>query len=359
MSEDSRRFGYIDAMRAIAALSVLLVHVAGYLLRQADAPQAVLALREYVLNFIDLGLFGVALFFFISGYVVPFSLLKGQNLSDFWVHRIFRLYPPFWISLVAVIGVETYCMGERGAFSSSQVLANLTMVPQIFGAEPMSGIYWTLFVEMLFYVACSLLYACGLLGKLHVTAAIALGLSASTAVPVFLNETLATGLPVKYLPLHLSYLFAGTLVRLCLQDSSCRRWRLLSAVLVVQVALCALATGVMFDGPPGFGFFTRRAIFVAYVAACLCFILCVTLRMPNPPFLLRLGASSYSLYLLHWPVVVVLVALLPGGTAEITVPLLLLSILCSLVAAEASFRMFERPCIHWGRTVGLRLRRLG
>lgn len=348
---------HVDALRAVAALSVLLFHVLTYLVRQPDAPYAVLEFRDIFLNWIDLGLFGVALFFFISGFVVPFSLVAGKSLGEFWVHRIFRLYPPFWISLLAVIGAEGCCSG--GGYPQSQLLANMTMVPQLLGAEPMSGIYWTLFVEMLFYLACSVLYACGLLGSTSVTAWAVVVLAAITAIPVFLNEAVGTHLPVKYLPLHLSYLFAGTLVRVCLHDRMVRRWRLLLLVLMIQAGLCALATGVLFDGPPGFGFFTRRAIFLAYVAASICFVSSVVFRLPAHALLSRLGASSYSLYLLHWPVVVVLVAMLPGSTAQIALPLIALSTLLSLFAAEGSYQLFERPSIRLGRAIGIRFTRLG
>src|SRR4051794_26399249 len=50
------------------------------------------------------GLLGVALFFLVSGFVIPFSLDRG-SLSRFVIRRIFRLYPVYWLSLALLWGL--------------------------------------------------------------------------------------------------------------------------------------------------------------------------------------------------------------------------------------------------------------
>jgi peptidoglycan/LPS O-acetylase OafA/YrhL len=41
-----------------------------------------------------LGLYGVFVFFMVSGYIVPASLERRGSVRGFWVSRVFRLYPP-------------------------------------------------------------------------------------------------------------------------------------------------------------------------------------------------------------------------------------------------------------------------
>jgi peptidoglycan/LPS O-acetylase OafA/YrhL len=347
------RIEYIDALRSIAALSVLFAHIAAYLARQPDAPELAIQFRRVVLDHFDLGLFGVALFFFISGFVVPFSLLKGNGLREFWIHRTFRLYPPFWFSLIAIILVEGVI--HQKAFSLYRVASNATMVPQLFGASPMSGIYWTLFVEMIFYLLCSVLYAFRLLGDLRVTAASVIILSALTALPLLINAITGTSFPVKYIMFHLSFLFSGTLVRLCLDDARTNRVALLMSVLGLQLLLAAISTGVMPSTPPGFGFFTSQSNLAAYAVATVVFLLAVKLQRPSSPNLVRLGRNSYSLYLLHWPVIAVMLTMLPSASSQLAIPLILFGTTFSMLVAELSFRLLERPCIRMGRYLGAKV----
>jgi hypothetical protein len=75
----SRRIEYIDALRAIAALSVLVVHIAGYLTRQPESPWLAQEFRRLVLEYFDLGLFGVALFFVYKRFCGPSIFTEKQK----------------------------------------------------------------------------------------------------------------------------------------------------------------------------------------------------------------------------------------------------------------------------------------
>ena len=44
---------------------------------------------------IDLGKYGVLLFFLVSGYVIPMSLERHGSLRRFWIGRLFRIYPAY------------------------------------------------------------------------------------------------------------------------------------------------------------------------------------------------------------------------------------------------------------------------
>ncbi|WP_078890514.1 acyltransferase family protein [Streptomyces maremycinicus] len=79
------RFGWLDAVRGIAALTVALHHLSAELFVGTSA-----AVREWF----DPGIFGVMAFFLVSGYIVPASLERRGDVRAFWIGRLFRLWPP-------------------------------------------------------------------------------------------------------------------------------------------------------------------------------------------------------------------------------------------------------------------------
>ncbi|WP_345534086.1 acyltransferase [Viridibacterium curvum] len=353
-AQSHARFRHLDALRAVAALSVLLVHFGGHLGRQSDAPWLAVQFRQVFLNYFDLGLFGVALFFFISGFVIPFSLFgRKSSLFAFGIGRVFRLYPPYWVSLVAVLIVGSCFEGER--FSLAQMVAGVSMVPQLFSEAPVSGVYWTLFVEMIFYLMCAGLHALGWLGRVRVTAAIILTLQASVLVPVVINGLFGTHWPVKFLPFHLSFLFSGTLVRLCLVDKTDADRIWFATTFGLQLLAVPVVAGVVFSVPAGLGLFSSVSVVSAFWLAALVFVLAVARERPTNEWLVRIGAASYSQYLLHWPVYVLLVAIITPSGPWSSLVLLILAVAASLVVAEVAYRWIELPSIRLGKSVVARV----
>lgn len=97
------------------------------------------------------GYFGVHLFFLISGYVISQSAL-GKPAGVFARTRAVRLYPAYWVAMTATTLIGLVIGGTVMSPTLKQYLANLTMAPDIFGQEPIDGVYWTLTIELSFYV---------------------------------------------------------------------------------------------------------------------------------------------------------------------------------------------------------------
>ena len=111
------------------------------------------------------------LFFVISGFVILMTLGRTKSVGDFAYSRFSRLYPPYWASLLFVSGyilVAQHVLGagvDRLSFTFPQFLANITMVPKWFiGGDfvEIDGVYWSLSIEMGFYVLIGIMYAIGL-----------------------------------------------------------------------------------------------------------------------------------------------------------------------------------------------------
>src|SRR5579863_7940965 len=87
-TEKNGRLTFLDSVRGLAALAVLLEHVGDRL-----HP----AFRVFTHDWFSFGKLGVTAFFLTSGFVIPLSLERGRSLKRFWISRVFRLYPIYWL----------------------------------------------------------------------------------------------------------------------------------------------------------------------------------------------------------------------------------------------------------------------
>ncbi len=106
-----------------------------------------------------LGPFGVALFFTISGFVIPFSL-EQYNVKGFIVGRLWRIWPTCWAGLsvtVAAVVLGVYFMGGQVPFTfrdaASQYFPPFSAIAD---ARRIDSVMWTLEIEMFFYGICAL-----------------------------------------------------------------------------------------------------------------------------------------------------------------------------------------------------------
>lgn len=139
----------MDLLRFVAALAVVGFH---YFFRAAEAEPA-LAATGFANpgGVFHYGYLGVDLFFVISGFVILRSAW-GKAPSAFVASRIGRLYPAFWVGCTLTAIVVTLVPFDRFDVSFGQWLANLTMASETFGVPYVDGVYWTLAVELAFYL---------------------------------------------------------------------------------------------------------------------------------------------------------------------------------------------------------------
>ncbi|MEA5153977.1 acyltransferase [Raineyella sp.] len=301
------RFRELDGLRGIAALCVVLHHfTGGYQSRYPDAPPPLIEAAW--------GAYGVQLFFFISGFVILMSAGRAQRPGDFAISRVSRLYPVYWIAVTLAIVLTIIFRVPQTPQSLWDRALNYTMVQRWLQVPNVDGVYWTLAVEMQFYVMVFILLwwtKCRLAGRV-VTIAAAVWMAVALVVAVWagpssrgLDPQLVAG-PVK-MALNITLaewapLFsAGMFAFLARSESEHRRrYRLLAAG---SAGLGAAVAGILHS--------PQQALIVLGLGAVF---LTVASRETTRPLLLRpiqwYGKVSYSMYIGHGITGMVLLTLL-------------------------------------------------
>lgn len=155
----SSRLELLDYLRFGAAASVLCFHYFANGAREGRVQGIPLTPFAHVAQY---GYLGVELFFLISGFVI-FASVQGKSAQSFTVSRAVRLYPAFWVA-VPLTATVTALWGDVSGLgvSAKEVIINLTMAPGVFNVDPVDGVYWTLLLELYFYLAVLVMLLLGL-----------------------------------------------------------------------------------------------------------------------------------------------------------------------------------------------------
>ena len=138
---NSKRITEIDGLRGVSALAVMLFHYT-FVFNQ----------NWKVGNIFHYGYMGVPMFFIISGFVIYMSLESNKTPFGFVYSRFLRLFPIYWISLIITVAAM-FLMGIHLEILTWQnITINFTMLQRFIGFKDIDGAYWTLAVELMFYL---------------------------------------------------------------------------------------------------------------------------------------------------------------------------------------------------------------
>ncbi|MFD3721079.1 acyltransferase family protein [Streptomyces sp. NPDC058674] len=158
------RLYVLDGLRLIAALSVVAFHWAGVNIHPEVWGNTPRNLMPSVHRVASYGWMGVQLFFLISGFVICMSCW-GRSPRDYFTSRIVRLYPAYWVGIIIttlVVNFAATVRASREPMSVSDVLTNLTMLERPLGVTEADGVYWTLWIELRFYLLFAVVAVMGL-----------------------------------------------------------------------------------------------------------------------------------------------------------------------------------------------------
>jgi peptidoglycan/LPS O-acetylase OafA/YrhL len=259
----------VDFLRGLAALAVTYFHLTG----SSGLTDQTLVRSG------SLGWLGVEVFFCISGFVIPYSLWKVNyslhNFGSFFLRRIIRVDPPFLASILLGICVGFAGMGV--AYELPTVTRALMHVGylNVFTGDWLSPVYWTLAIELQFYLLLGLAYPLFVHRRSIVTIS---GILIILMISIIVSDK-------AFIPHWIGIFGMGILV-----------FRFKVHLASISVTLLGLVLLTAASSPVS-GSFEAIAGLIASV-----FIAFVRISQPTTwfkPFEF-LGVISYSLYLIHW-----------------------------------------------------------
>lgn len=324
----------LDALRGLAALAVVAFHYTTHYENEVGhvgIPPPSFAFGNY----------GVNLFFLISGFVIFMTLERTRSAMDFVVSRFSRLFPAYWTAILVSAAV-VYSIGMPSQrLPWSDVVIDFTMIQELLGAEHLDGSYWTLQVELFFYVQMLFWFMLGQLQRIRwiIVAWLIVAVFCALAEKnhVHVSYTVRELLIVRYIP----YFAIGILF-----------YRLRTRPLerpgdIGLLGLCLLAIALAFE-PVYLGVASIcTAIFALFAAGFL-----GGLRWA--PFA-WLGAISYSLYLLHQAIGFSVIWQLERMGVSAGIAALSAAVLVTVLAVALT-RYVERPAMRAIRDVWKRHR---
>lgn len=330
-SAHNTRIPELDGFRAIAVLCVIAYH---YFQR---FPQ-IYPYGDALLPAAKWGFLGVEFFFMISGFVIALSLERTPGWRIFALRRAFRLVPPVMVASVITALVVTVLGSRLPAemqpdwvdFLPSWTLTDPALwrwlAPDI---RFVDGAYWSLFVELRFYIWAALLHFA--LPRIalpwSLVALLGLALLAQEAGGIaqeFARHVLITD--------YLALFVFGALMQALWRRQTPAYWG--AALMVAGVALWARPL-------------IEQGATLAMIAAFVALIWARWLLRPLGTIVLQFyGRISYSLYLLHQMIGVTLISHLPPGLSA-TAYLAAVALIFAGVTALAwgLYRCIEQPAV--------------
>jgi len=338
--DKSKRIEFLDVLRGFAAFIVLCQH---------SVECVSVFFTQWTAKYMNFGEVGVVIFFIISGFIIPVSLEKYNSLSRFWMGRILRLWPAYIASLVLVIvlnGFKVLRVNQLPEFYHSHhvlfMLGNMSMFAEYLRIPNAIGAYWTLSLELIFYILCSFLFLFGVLGRTRIWLWVSIGtlLLSQVAIAMAFHKSL----PAGRIGLIVTALFGTLLYR---QRGEAKLPKTILTVLPAMFTVFAVTFWLRFDY-----FYTSYSVLgrlkpshptalcavISWISAYLIFIVAYALRSKQFPRLFTwVGQISYPLYLFHGLVLGVV-------PATLTWPVfLLITLIVSLLIAHLTHVLIEKP----------------
>jgi peptidoglycan/LPS O-acetylase OafA/YrhL len=350
-ADRGRRLAGLDGLRGLAALYVVVYHI---FLRAFPGYPVVRA--PFWAGWFAYGRFAVVVFIVLSGFSLALSPAYGgwklDGLASFARRRAWRILPAYWAALVFSLAVAWLIVPPpgQGLPTAKSVLVNGLLVQNLVGAPSPNRSFWSLAVEAQLYVLFPLLLL--LVRRWGAVAMVATVTLLVAALGIVGPHVSRVDTFVINSPPDLAALFAvGILAAGIVQAGNTRRswpwqWLALAAAAPVFAAIWWQGTAWTNDN--------LLWVDLALGPAIACLL--AGLATGRPARLLRaldarpmrnLGASSYSVYLIHAPIVVVVYEKIVTGRVSQGVPAFLVSIALVLpltvVFARVFARVFETP----------------
>jgi peptidoglycan/LPS O-acetylase OafA/YrhL len=307
LAAQTNRLTVLDSYRALAALYVVCFH---YFYRWTDVavgepriPTTPLLSHSAVIQH---GYLGVVFFFIISGFVIALTLRHTNSFLDFAVKRFARLFPAMLsCASFTYVAVKIFRVEPFSDVALVDFLPSLTfMSPQIFNkllgvdSHWISGVYWSLFIEVKFYFFAAVIYFVSpknFLISFSVFAALLCGVFWYSTIAGY--ESLVNILELGFFPKY-AFLFVAGMTFYEVHDRNGNSTPLLSAIIMISLTYSVLVYSPL--NPVWPSTMIAMLMIVVFHVLFVLFVIDASVLAPiKSRMLAKIGAASYSLYLLH------------------------------------------------------------
>jgi peptidoglycan/LPS O-acetylase OafA/YrhL len=347
---DRRRLVGLDGIRGIAAFMVVLHHC--YLSAFPGYPKIT---GPWWAGWLIYGHFSVVVFIVLSGFSLAVSPARsGWQLGGkkkFARRRAWRILPPYWAALVFSLAIAWLVIPQpgEGVPTGKSVVVNALLLQDITGAPTPNGAFWSIAVEAQLYIAFPLMLLLLRRGSTAVMLSV-------VGTAVALIGILAPTKPIVHDLLRLTPQFAILFAMgaaaagvLAARDRVKNwPWHWFAAVAALPVLALIVLRGSVWT--------INNFYWVDIALGVSVALLFAGAAMEHPKWLVRvldtgpirsLGSFSYSLYLIHAPIVIVVYAKIVAPRVTPGVPAFLVTVALaaplSVIAARAFAAVFELP----------------
>lgn len=333
------RFYEIDLLRFLSAFSVVIFHYTytGYMEGFAKVANFE-SLRELT----RYAYMGINFFFVISGFVIFMSVADGSP-KNFLISRFVRLFPAYWCAMALTAIVTLLWGAEVFNITWLQLLTNITMVNELFGYKPIESAYWTLYIELKFYLLVLIVISLGMMKHFqHIIAVVLL----ASLLMLFHPWAQSVDMFVAIFPHWSGYFAAGGMFYLIRRDGlNCYRCflLLLSYVFVIKQSiffgnLMSSWFSITFNSTVIFAINT--VFFALFCITALC-----KKNLLRQRYFYYLGVLTYPLYLIHQHIGYIIFNAL-GNQVNIalivTVTILLMLLIAYLIHTQIELKIGRR-----------------
>ncbi|MFT4175198.1 MAG: acyltransferase [Luteolibacter sp.] len=345
-------FRYVDGLRGVAVLLVVLVHTAYYM--DADT-----VFRKIGV----LGQYGVQLFFVMSAFTLCHSMnrheaLNAREYGKFFSRRFFRIAPLYYLGLIGY-GVYTWLSfrlfgktpwTEPAEYTVGGVVSNFLFLHDLFPpGKPIVPGGWSIGCEFMFYAMFPPLFFLVRKWNGWLLPVLLLGMATTFFMPPFYASLGWKEVPANnsfhytFISNQIPCFVMGMLYFFRRHSAGFRWWMFLSAL--------PAAVGLVMWHDHAIGWmFTPLCSGVLSVALALLFE-----RRSIPSWLARVGVLSFSIYMMHfivvWSVCVFFVRKFPDAVAHSWSAILIFAGITglSVFASALTHRWIEQPGIAYGK----------
>ena len=318
-----RRYSELDAIRGVAVIMVLLYH---YTIRYGDIYEHSI---EPLFHF-EFGHYGVQLFFMVSGFVIFLTLNKTNYAIDFIISRFSRLYPAYWFAvLLTFLAVTLFSLKGREN-SLGEAIINLTMLQKWLGVSDVDGVYWTLIVELTFYLIMLLLFINKQLKNIEYIAIIWLTIIIIAPITEFMfSITIHWTIKLLFLLKYGNLFIAGIMFYKIMHQAKNIHYIILAIALVSEFHLYGTTLGLFVS---------------AYFLMFLLFVKGYLALLAQRP-LIFLGTISYSLYLIHQNIGYIIIQKLELYNLATPISVIVTPLAVTLLIATLMQHYVEKPTL--------------